>query len=269
MSGLTVNDLERQYAQLFGEPAPAPAAKSFYIGDSVPVDLSRPANGLVWSKWGAATAAIRSPVIDSCISKRTTTIGGLKWEVIDNASGETIGSSDDYDSKEPVSALLHRYSRRNDGRSLFGQIEQHLSITGESYVELVRHPGDRFTITDIEFLNSLSVDPVSHNNTDIDEFHYRGAGQALRIRPADLIYHRYTSNLFTETGGYSPIMTLIGANNISIMDAAGRAMSAYFNNDGLPRGVITPKENQQPWLETEQAQIRNTLSRNKGAGYKY
>jgi 2'-5' RNA ligase len=261
--------LKAEFEATFGEALPSvDAAKSGWVADGYGyVDVARPADGVVWSKYGAATAALVNPAASACIKKRVDTIAGASWATTDR-KGTVLGASDDPDTEEPVAALIHAFSRRNDGISLMGLIQNHKAVTGEAYLELVRG-ADRVTVDALELLNSLSVTPFAQDNVNITYFQYTGARGVMMLPPRNIVYDRYRHNLLTEIHGYSPLMTAIGSSAIGIMQAAGRAALAYWNNNGLPHAILNPTSDQKNWNDKAIADIRKTLRDNKGAGNQY
>lgn len=264
----TSKRLMQEYQSVFGETLNAIKSGGWgYASAGDVVDITRPADGVVWSKYGAASAVLMNVPIYRAIDKLVQTIAATPWEVVDGA-GNVLGTSEDPDGKEPVTALLHEYAWRNDGLPIFASWIEHLSITGESYIELVRDD-DGMMVTALEFINSLSINPVSNNGLEIDYFQYQAAAEYFTLNRRDIIFDRYRSNLFTEVSGYSPVMAAIGSNTVGIMQAAGRAVMAYFNNDGLPGSMITPKDGRAEFSNVDRDNIRKALKENKKAGNKY
>jgi hypothetical protein len=69
--------------------------------------------------------------------------------------------------------------------------------------------------------------------------------------------------------GYSPVLVAVGSNSVGIMQAAGKAALAYFNNDGVPSTIIQPTAEESEYSDEVVASIRRMFQPIKHASGKY
>lgn len=237
-------------------------------GYGAPADLTTGAASLAWSKWGAASAVVVNSAVFACVSKIAEEMGGATWRVVDG-NGNTLGSSDDNHSTDPLTRYLKDMQYRYDGVSPFELWAYATLTTGENYWQVVYDRTGR--IVGLEWLNPLWTNPdVSMGYITKFDYQPPAVGGYIQIPPDQMIYTRNRINLMTDYFGFSPVMTLIGSNNIGVIQAAGKAMLAYFNNDGMPYAIFSPDgTHKKDYNREESAYIREQLALGKHASAKY
>lgn len=245
---------------------PAKAQKStqfnpYYYGNSFD-GLTGRNRSFTADKWGAAQATINIAYVMAIIKKLVGEFEAINYRIVDE-QGETVASRDDM-GNDPLMLALDDYAQRSNGFGLFAYWALHKFVTGEAYIELIRN--DYGYPRGLGAFNSLYMMPEYNADGSINFYRY---GSTYKVDPRRVVIDRFRENLFTETEGTPPLLAALNGGQLSTLRSAGMAQLSYFENDGLPRAIVTPLENQGMWNDNEQDAIGRALSRNKGAGGKY
>lgn len=240
-----------------------PAAGSYGMA----LDLTTQSDNLAWSKWGAASAVLVNSAIYSCVQKIADEMAGATWRVVDR-NGNTLGSSDDQKSADRLTTYLKDMQYRWDGVSPFEAWAYAILTAGEMYWQIIRDRTGR--VCGLDWLNPLWVTPDTTRGY-ISHFVYQPSGLGYANIPLnDMVYARNRINLLSDFTGFSPVMVLVGSNNAGVIQAAGKAMLAYFNNDGSPYFTVSPDGAVFKEYKQEQLQyIREAMRPSKHAAGKY
>jgi HK97 family phage portal protein len=243
---------------------PPSATKHYGYAGMNAVDLTRgSASAVAFSKYGAATALLVNHAVFACVTKRAETIVGLPYRVVDRDTRKELDAKE-----EPLMRMLANYSRHYGGTSIFQEWMYDRDVTGEVYVELLR---DKYSgrVVGVDLLSSLNVTPWSTDGVHIEGFEYSAGMQYAMLPPDALVYDRNTVARMSMIHGYSPVLVAVGSNSAGIMQAAGKAALAYFNNDGVPSTIIQPPGADDEYSEAEVAFIRRMFQPVKHASGKY
>lgn len=213
-----------------------------------------------WSKHGAAIAVLINHAVYACVTKRAETVVGTPYRVVDKATRRPVNPRQD-----PIMKALATYQRYY-GTSFFQDWMYNRDITGEVYIEPLG--GSAGTPEGLDILSSLNVTPWSADGERIDYFQYQYGTRTLNMPVDSLIYDRNGIALMTPIHGYSPILVALGANDLAIIQAAGKAVMAYFNNDGVPATLVNPPQGT-TWTAERTADIRRAFQPIKHASGKY
>lgn len=218
------------------------------------------------SKWGAAAAVMSTPYAFAIVNKIVADFEAIPYRIIRDDTGEVIADNENI-GNDPLLTALDAFATRNDGFSLFGYWALHKFQTGEAYVELVRN--DYGYPRGLDMLNSLFV--TKDVTMDRIIFNYGAGGHYIRYRENELVFDKFRTNIFTDVDGTPPLLSNLNSGTLSALRSSGRAMLAYFENDGLPRALVTPTDASGRSWDTieEQNNIKRALDLNKGAGGKY
>lgn len=219
------------------------------------------------NKWGAAAAVISTPYAYATVNKIVADFEAVNYRLIREDTGEVIVDNENI-GNDPLMNALDHYARTHDGFSLFGYWALHKFQTGEAYVELVRN--DYGKPRGLDMLNSLFVTKEVDGRGDVT-YWYGGANQYIRYQASELLFDRFRTNIFTEVDGTPPLLSNLNSGTLSALRSSGRAMLAYFENDGLPRALVTPTDaSGRSWdTQEEQNNIKRALDLNKGSSGKY
>ncbi len=105
----------------------------FYSGNYAPMygtDLTTGSSAM-WSKWGAASALLVNHAAFACVTKRTETIVGLPYRVVDKDSRKPLDPN-----SEPLMRMLALYARHYQGNSFFQEWMYDRDTTGEAGLDL-------------------------------------------------------------------------------------------------------------------------------------
>jgi phage portal protein BeeE len=193
----------------------------------------------MWSKWGAASAVLVSEAMYRCVIKRAETVVGTGYRVVDKVTRKPVDAKQD-----PLMRALMAY-QRHYGQSFFQEWMYDRDITGEVYIEPLREEWSG-RVLGLDMLSSLNVTPWSSDGINIDYFQYTAGMTTLRIPVDMLVYDRSTVARLSPIHGYSPALVAIGSNSVGVMQAAGKAMLAYFNNDGATGTYVMPSPDKSP-----------------------
>lgn len=237
----------------------------FYSGNYAPMygtDLTTGSSAM-WSKWGAASALLVNHAAFACVTKRTETIVGLPYRVVDKDSRKPLDPN-----SEPLMRMLALYARHYQGNSFFQEWMYDRDTTGEVFIEPLRDP---YTgrVNGLDLLSTLNVTPVSMDSATISYYQYSAGMQQVNIPVDGLVYDRNTIARATAIHGYSPLLVAIGSNATAIVQAAGKAALAYFNNDGVASTIIQPPEGTDDFEVSEVDNIRRLFQPMKHASGKY
>lgn len=259
----------RAALKAFNEPGIVRSAKGWgggygYTGGGSS-DLST-GNNAMWSKWGAATALLVNHAVFACVTKRAETVTGLKYRIVDKATRKPLTEA--AQKQDPLLRAIDLYSRHYGGQSLFQEWMYERDITGEVYLEPLRNEYSG-RVMGLDLLSSLNVTPWSADGLTISYFEYQAGTYTSRIPTNRLIYDRSTIARMSSINGYSPVLVAVGNNAAGIMQASGKAVLAYFNNDGIPGTTIMPKQGESSFSLDEVDKIRRVLQPVKNASGKY
>lgn len=219
----------------------------------------------MWSKWGAAAALLVNHAVYACVTKRAEAITGLPFRIVDKATRKPL--SEAQQERDPLIRALKMYSRHYGGQSLFQEWMYERDITGEVYLEPLYDYSGR--PIGLDLLSSLNVTPWSTDGFTIAYYDYIIGSYSSQIASDRLVYDRNTIARMTNINGYSPVLVAVGGNAAGIMQASGKAVLAYFNNDGLPGSTIMPKQGDLSFADAEIDRIRRVLQPAKNASGKY
>lgn len=217
------------------------------------------------NKWGAAAAVISTPYAYATVNKIVADFEAVNYRLIREDTGEVLVDNENI-GNDPLMNALDHYARTHDGFSLFGYWALHKFQTGEAYVELVRN--DYGKPRGLDMLNSLFVTKEVDGRGNVT-YWYGGANQYIRYQASELLFDRFRTNIFTEVDGTPPLLSNLNSGTLSALRSSGRAMLAYFENDGIPRALVTPTDGDRWDTVQEQSTIKRALEANKGAGNSY
>lgn len=212
-----------------------------------------------WSKYGAAVAPLINHAVYACVTKRAETVVGTPYRVVDKESRREVNPRQD-----PIMKALATYQKYY-GTSFFQDWMYNRDVTGEVYIEPLGGGGKPEAL---DILSSLNVTPWSSDGVSIDYFQYQYGARTLNMPVDALIYDRNGIALMTPIHGYSPVLVALGANDLAIIQAAGKAVMAYFNNDGVPASLVSPQPGTM-WTSEKVDSVRNAFRPIKHASGKY
>ncbi len=225
-------------------------------------DLSSNSQAM-WSKWGAAAAVLVNHAMYACVTTRAESVVKLKHRIVDKETRKPVPNQDSDPLMRAIAAFQRHY-----GSPLWQEWMYDRDIMGEVYIEPLY---DEYTgrVMALDLLSALNVTPQSNDGAKIDYFQYQYGFRTVNIPTERLVYDRNTIGRMTSIHGYSPVLAAIGSKNAGVMQAAGQAMLAYFNNDGTPQTTIMPPTPEGRFSAEDVEKIRRLAVPVKSASGKY
>lgn len=167
------------------------------------------------------------------------------------------------DDGHPLRRLLMRPNAEMDESMFLAAALTSRDIAGVFYAEIVRATGSKLPVA-LHPLDPAKVFPVPGERNTTAEYEFRDGSNRVRIKATDMLVWRAYDPMYRYQG-LSPLAVCLGS--VDADSAQTDFVRSFFNNAGVPSGLLTIKGRTVNNTEAEQikARWRQRFGRDGGA----